>query len=105
MNLEHTLLLIIVMAAVTYLVRMLPMIIFKKKITNKFVKSFLHYMPYAVLSAMTFPAIFTSTATIYSAIAGTIVAILLALKEKSLLTVAISACMTVYLAELIIRMI
>ena len=54
---------IAVMAIVTYLVRMLPFVIFRKKITNVRVKSFLYYVPYAVLSAMTFPAIFTSTGT------------------------------------------
>lgn len=104
MNVKYSLLLILIMAGVTYLIRMLPMIIFKKKIENIFIKSFLYYMPYAVLAAMTFPAIFTSTASIYSAIAGTAVAILFALKEKSLITVALSACLTVYIVELVLRL-
>lgn len=89
------------MAGVTYLTRMLPMVIFKKKIESTFIKSFLHYVPYAVLGAMTFPAIFSSTSSVYSAIAGAAVAIFLALKEKSLITVALSASLTVYLVELL----
>ena len=94
---------ILVMAGVTYLIRMLPMVIFKRKIESRFVKSFLYYVPYAVLSAMTFPAIFTSTASFYSAIAGTAVAVILSFREKGLLTVALSACLTVYIVEWIIR--
>ncbi len=92
---------IVIMAGVTYLTRMLPMVIFKKKIESTFIKSFLHYVPYAVLGAMTFPAIFSSTSSVYSAIAGAAVAIFLALKEKSLITVALSASLTVYLVELL----
>lgn len=90
---------IIIMAGVTYLIRMLPMVIFKKKIESNFIKSFLFYVPYAVLGAMTFPDVFKSTASFYSAIAGTIVAIILAIKEKSLITVALSACFVVYIVE------
>ena len=94
---------ILVMAGVTYLVRMLPLVIFKRKIENRFTKSFMFYMPFAVLSAMTFPSVFSSTASLYSAIAGTAVALLLSFKEKSLLTVALAACVTVYAVELLIR--
>lgn len=95
---------ILVMAGVTYLIRMLPMAIFKQKIESTFIKSFLFYVPYAVLGAMTFPEIFTSTASLWSAIAGTIIAILLSLKEKGLLTVALSACFTVYVTEWLLRL-
>lgn len=105
MNLKYTLIMISVMALVTYLIRMLPLVIFKKKIESAFVKSFLHYVPYAVLAAMTFPTIFTSTASPYSAIAGTIVAVILSFKEKSLLTVALSACLTVYIVEWALRIV
>lgn len=90
---------IAVMALVTYLVRVLPMVIFRKKITNVRVRSFLYYVPYAVLSAMTFPAIFTSTNTYPSAIAGCGVAVVLAYFKKSLLTVAVGAAVTVYLVQ------
>ncbi len=95
---------ILIMAGVTYIIRMLPMVIFKKKIESTFIKSFLYYVPYAVLGSMTFPAIFSSTSSIYSAIAGTIVAIYLAFKEKSLLTVALSSCFVVYIVEGILRL-
>lgn len=94
---------VIVMAGVTYLIRMLPFVLFRKKIENNFIKSFLYYVPYAVLGAMTFPTIFSSTASVYSATAGTIVAIFLAFREKSLLTVASCACLTVYIIEALLR--
>lgn len=94
---------ILIMAGVTYLIRMLPLAIFKRKIESRFIKSFMYYVPFAVLGAMTFPSIFTSTASIYSAIAGTAVATVLSLREKSLLTVALSACLTVYVVELLMR--
>lgn len=96
---------IFVMAIVTYLIRMLPMVLFKKRIENTFVKSFLYYVPFAVLGAMTIPDIFSSTSSIYSAIAGTIVAIILSFKEKGLLASAISACVTVYAVEWFLRVI
>lgn len=95
---------ILIMAGVTYLIRMLPLVIFKRRIESRFIKSFMYYVPFAVLGAMTFPSIFTSTASIYSAIAGTAVAIVLSLREKSLLTVALSACLTVYVVELLMSL-
>ena len=94
---------ILVMAGVTYLVRMLPLVIFKRKIENRFVKSFMFYIPFAVLAAMTFPSVFSSTASLYSAAAGTAVALILSFKEKSLLTVALAACVTVYAVEWLMR--
>lgn len=90
---------VLLMAGVTYLIRMLPLVIFKRKIQNRYVKSFLFYMPYAVLTAMTIPAIFTATASVWSAAAGLLVAVILALREKSLLTVAVFACAAVFAAE------
>lgn len=89
------------MAGVTYLIRALPFVIFRGKITNTFIKSFLFYVPYAVLGAMTFPAILFSTGNYLTAIAGLIVACILAFKEKSLLTVAVFACLTAYAINLI----
>lgn len=88
------------MAAVTYLIRMLPLAVFQKKIKNRFIRSFLFYIPYAVLGAMTFPAILYATGSMYSAIAGFVVALLLAFLEKSLLTVALCSCAAVFLVEL-----
>ncbi len=96
---------IAVMAIVTYLVRMLPMVIFRKKIKNRFIMSFLHYMPYAVLAAMTFPAVFTSTGSVVSAIAGVAIALLLAFFEKGLVTVALSACAMALLTEIVMKLI
>lgn len=79
----------------------LPFVIFKGKITNTFIKSFLYYVPYAVLGAMTFPAILFSTGNYISSIAGFIVACIMAFKEKSLLIVAIFACVTALAINLI----
>ena len=81
-----------VTAGVTYLVRMIPLVLVKKKIKNRFLLSFLHYIPYAVLSVMTVPAIFYATGDSLSAVGGFVVAVLLALHNKSLLTVAAAAC-------------
>lgn len=93
---------IFVMAITTYIIRMLPMIIFRKKIENRFIKSFLHYVPYVVITAMTFPAILTSTSNVVSALFGAIIAVVLAYKDKSLLTVALGASIAVYIVELFI---
>ena len=92
---------IVVMALVTYLIRVLPMVIFRKKITNVWIKSFLYYVPYAVLSAMTFPAIFTSTGSYPSAIAGCGMAVILAYLKKGLLTVAVGAAAAVFIVQFI----
>ncbi len=88
-----------VMAAVTYLIRMLPFVVFRKPIKNRFVRSFLYYVPYAVLGAMTFPAILYSTSNIASAAIGLAISVILAWFGRGLLTVAVSACVAVYLAE------
>lgn len=90
---------LLTMAGVTYLIRMLPLVLLKKKITNRFVLSFLYYVPYAVLAVMTIPAIFTSTAAPLAAALGFIAAVVLAYFEKSLLTVAACSCLVVFIAE------
>ena len=82
---------IAVMAGVTYLIRMIPFTVFQKKIRSRFVLSFLHYVPYAVLSAMTIPAIFYSTGSMITAAVGTVVAIVLAYLERPLIVVALAA--------------
>ena len=82
---------IAIMAGVTYLIRMIPFTVFQKKIRSRFVLSFLHYVPYAVLSAMTIPAIFYSTGSMVTAAAGTVVAIVLAYFEEPLIVVALAA--------------
>ena len=93
---------ILVMAGVTYLIRVLPLALAKKEITNPFIKSFLFYVPYACLAAMTFPAIFYATSSVVSAAVGFAVALIAAYKEKSLLTVALLACAAVFIAERIL---
>ena len=90
---------ILVMAAVTYLIRMLPLALSRKEITSPFIRSFLYYVPYACLAAMTFPAILESTSSIWSALAGLAVALILAWKNRSLLTVALGAVATVLVVE------
>ncbi len=90
---------VVVMAGVTYLIRMLPLVLIKKKIQNPFLKSFLFYIPYAVLAAMAFPAVLSSTSSVWSAILGLAVGVLLSFKEKDLLIVAGCACVTVFLVE------
>ena len=93
---------IAVMAGVTYLVRMIPFTAFRKQIKSRFIKSVLYYLPYAVLSAMTVPAIFYSTGNLTSAIVGTIVAIVVAFFEKPLIIVALAAALSALVTELII---
>ena len=93
-----------VMAGVTYLIRMLPLVLIKKKLKNRFLKSFLYYIPYAVLSVMTVPAIFTSTGSVVSATAGFVTAVILAYFEHGLLTVAAFSCAAVFIAELFMRL-
>ncbi len=92
---------LIVMAGVTYLIRAIPFVLINKKIENKFINSFLYYIPYAVLSAMTFPAILYATGSMISAAAGLFAAIFIAYKGKGLLVVAIGACTAVLAVELI----
>lgn len=91
---------ILVMAGVTYLVRMLPMTLIKGKLRSPFIQSFIYYVPYAVLSAMTIPAIFYSTPDILPSAAGLVTAVLIAFLGKSLLTVALSTCGAVLICEL-----
>jgi branched-subunit amino acid transport protein len=88
---------VLLMAVVTYLPRAIPVSIFTKEIQSKYIKAFLSYVPYAVLGALTFPAIFYSTAKPLTAVCGTIVALFLAYKERSLVIVAMAAILTVYL--------
>ena len=94
---------IFTMALTTYLIRVLPLTIFRKPIRSRFLRSFLHYVPYACLTAMTFPAILSSTASILSGAAALIVAILLAYRGKSLIVVAVSSSAAVLIAEWILK--
>ena len=91
-----------VMALVTYFIRMIPFTFFRKKITNRFFRSFLYYIPYAVLSAMTIPAIFYSTGDLTTAIVGTVVAVVLAYLRQPLIIVALAAAAAAFLSGLIL---
>ena len=88
-----------VMAAVTYLIRMLPLTVWRKPIKSRFFQSFLTYIPYAVLGAMTFPEVLYSTGDLRTAAFGVAVAVVLAWRGKSLLTVAVAACAAVAAAQ------
>ena len=90
---------ILMMAVVTYLIRMLPMAIFRKKIKNRFIQSFLSYVPYSVLAAMTFPDILSSTASLLSAAVGLAAALVLSCRGKSLIVVALGASGAVWAAD------
>lgn len=94
---------LIVMAGVTYLVRMLPLVLVRKKFENRFVLSFLYYVPYSVLGVMTVPAVFYSTGSIFTASVGFVSALIMAYFEKSLITVAGTACGAVLICELIMN--
>ena len=94
---------IAVMAITTYFIRMIPFTFFTKKIKSRFVRSFLYYIPYAVLSAMTIPAIFYSTGSVLTAVAGTAVALLLAFFGLPLIIVALSSSAAVFIAGLFIK--
>ena len=90
---------ILVMAVTTYLVRALPLTLFKKPIRSRFVRSFLHYVPVACLTAMTFPAILYGTEHMVSGAAALIAAVVLSLMNKSLIVVAASSCAAVFIVE------
>ncbi len=91
---------ILSMAVVTYLIRMIPLTVFQKKIKNIWLRSFLYYVPYACLTAMTVPAVFYATDSFVSACAGVAVAVVLAYCRRSLVTVAAGACIAVFLVSL-----
>ncbi len=102
MSLAKMALMILVMAGVTYLIRMIPLVFFRKKIKSKYVCSLLYYIPYAVLSAMTFPAIFYSTGNEITALVGTVVALIATVSKRSLIIVAVLACLAVLVTGFII---
>ena len=92
-----------VMAGVTYLIRMIPLTLIREKIKNKFIVSFLYYVPYAVLSAMVVPAIFFASGNIVTAAVGFAVAVATAIFSKSLVIVASCSCVSVLIAEFVFR--
>ena len=102
MNMERVLISVAVMAIVTYIVRVAPLTLFRKQIKSKYIRSFLDYTPYAVLGVMTFPDVFTCTGSVYSAVAGTAVALILGYMRKGMVTVACSAIVVVYIVEMLL---
>lgn len=92
---------LLVMAGVTYLIRMLPLAAIRGRVHSVFLQSFLYYVPYAVLGAMTFPAVFGATGNVYTALLGTAAALALGWMEKSLLTVSAVACVVAFAAGLV----
>lgn len=99
MSISQTLILVTVMASITYVIRMIPLVFFRKKITSVFIRSVLYYVPYAVLSAMTFPSIFYSTGSIVASACGTVVAVFFSANKKPLLFVAVCSVVTVLLVQ------
>ena len=95
---------IAVMAITTYLIRVLPLTLFRKPIRSRFVRSFLHYVPYACLTAMTFPAILSSTASVFSGAAALVVAVWLAFRDKSLVVVALGSGIAVFVTEILLSL-
>ena len=94
---------VLVMAGVTYLIRMLPLAAIRGKVKSRFVQGFLYYVPYAVLGAMTIPAVFSSTGSLPGAIAGVAVAMVLGWMGKGLLTVAVAACVAAFVTALFLH--
>ena len=103
MNYGRILLAIGIMALVSYLPRVLPLAIFRKKINNTFIKSVLNYMPYGILAAMIIPEVFYSTGNMISASVGFIVAVGLSYKKLGLLPVSVISTLFVFITELIIK--
>ncbi len=94
---------ILVMAVTTYLIRAIPLTVLKKPIQNRFLKSFLYYVPTACLASMTFPAILSATGNLLSGAIGLTVAVLLALKKKSMIVVAVASCAAVFVVDQLVK--
>ncbi len=102
MEIGNLLILVLAMALTTFLIRAIPLTFIRKKIKSRYICSLLYYIPYAVLSAMTFPAIFYSTGSFYAALVGTVVAIIASIAKRSLIVVALLSCLAVFLMLLIL---
>ncbi|MEA4924748.1 MAG: AzlD domain-containing protein [Syntrophomonadaceae bacterium] len=92
---------ILIMAVITYLIRMLPLALIRKEIKSTAIRSFLYYVPYVTLAVMTFPAILSATASLWSGMAGFAAAVVLAYRGSSLFKVSVSACLVVLVMELL----
>jgi branched-subunit amino acid transport protein len=97
---RNTYLSLLIMTLTIYGIRVIPFVIFRKEITDKRIRSFLYYVPYVTLAVMTFPAIITATSSVWSGVIALVIGIAVALFGGDLFTVAISACVAVFLSEL-----
>ena len=93
---------LLVMAGVTYLIRVIPLAFIRKEIHNRTIRSFLYYVPYVTLAVMTFPAILTAASSIWAGLAGFVAAVLIAYKDGNLFKVSMGACGVVFLCELLL---
>ena len=93
---------VLVMAVVTYLIRLIPLTLIRKEIKNTFVKSFLYYVPFVTLAVMTFPAILHGTGSVISGAVGFVTALVLAYFGRSLIVVSVLSCLAVFLVELVV---
>lgn len=105
MDSNLVLLLGIILGLVSWLMKIVPFVFVKKKIENKFLSSFLYYIPYAIMTSMTIPEVFHSTSSFGSAAVGVVVAVILSLLDKSLLTVSLSSTAAVFLIEKIFNIV
>lgn len=101
MDVKEFFIYLLIMAGSTYLIRVIPFVLIRKKINNEFINSFLYYIPYTVLTTMTFPAALFVTGHLVSAILGLIASSFLAIKGKSLTVVACTCCLVVLVCELL----
>jgi len=95
---------LLILCGSTYLIRAIPFAAARKKITNTFVRSFLYYIPYTVLAAMTFPAALYATGNTLSAACGLAFGIFFALLGKGLTTVAVVSCLAVFVSDMLINL-
>ena len=102
MNNHEFFIYLLLLAGSTYLIRVIPFSLMRKRIQNPFIKSFLYYIPYTVLTAMTFPGALYATGHLASALAGLIVAVLISTRCKNLTVVAVGSCLCVLICEIII---
>lgn len=96
---------LVILAGSTYLIRAIPFAAIRKKINNRFIKSFLYYIPYAVLSAMTLPAAFYATGNVISGAVGLVVGGIFAYMGKSLTLVAVLSCVAAFLTECVLMLV
>ena len=103
MSLSYYVIYLLIIAGTTYFIRVIPFALVKRQLKNRHIRAFLNYIPYAVLAAMTYPAILYSTTYFFGALCGCLIAMILSYFRQSMVKVAISSCLTVYIVESMIR--